>query len=189
MNSLPDLINSSRMVTDTTIKSIEPKEQKFKWYLVNPMRRWKKVWNLIIASILIYTALIMPFRLAFYEPVFWDFWTVFDLAIDCLFFLDIIITLLTPYMKKEGNFETRIRNIAFKYLRSWLILDLTACIPFSLIEFYTGSSTDTSNTNYNTLLRLARIPRLYKLLRLARLAKAFKMFRNSEFLEKVQDTL
>ena len=73
--------------------------------------------------------------------------------------------------------ETDLRKVLIKYARAWLILDIVACTPSSLIEkmIYQGRS---SGDSYNVLLRLVRLPKLYRLLRIARLFKIFKVFKN-----------
>jgi hypothetical protein len=67
-----------------------------------------------------------------------------------------------------------------------MIIDIIACIPFSLIE--NALSEDANDENrYNTAIRLARLPRLYKLLRLSRVVKMFKTYGNSDLMEKIRD--
>jgi hyperpolarization activated cyclic nucleotide-gated potassium channel 1 len=157
-------------------------------HLITPNSNFKKAWDLLLALILIYTAIVMPFRLAFYDTVFWDAWTVLDFVIDGLFFVDVVVNFFSVGVNSDGSLETRQGKIAIGYLKGWFWLDITACLPFSLLDML-QSSDKSSHIKYNSLLRLARLPRLYKLFRITRIIKAFRRYRASNFVEKVQDFL
>lgn len=64
-----------------------------------------------------------------------------------------------------------------------MLIDLIACIPFTLIE------QQESNSDYNSLLRLLRLPRLYRMLRIARIFKLLKQYKQLQFIDKVQEFL
>lgn len=76
----------------------------------------------------------MPYHLAFRDPIYYDGWAIFELLVDFLFFIDIIVNFLSTYLTNEGDEVTDPRVIAKGYLKSWFLLDLIACVPFSLIE-------------------------------------------------------
>ena len=76
----------------------------------------------------------------------------------------------------------RFSKIFLNYLKGWLILDITACIPFQLIETIYGSSLGGS---YSKLLRLARLPRLYKLVRIFRVFKFFKVLKTNPKIKQI----
>jgi hypothetical protein len=116
----------------------------------------------------------MPFRMAFIE----DDWFWFELCIDGLFFTDILITLNTAILNGKNELIVDRKKIFMKYLKSWLLIDLLACIPLEPI------SNDDSLANYNDALRIFRLPRLYRLLRISRLFKFFKT-NNGEIFERV----
>ena len=87
--------------------------------------------------------------------------------------------MFSSYFKNDGQLETSQKKVILKYAKSWLLVDLLACIPINLIEYQLNSQSQ-QNDNYNSLLRLFRLPRLYRLLRIARLFKIFKAFKNYE---------
>jgi hypothetical protein len=160
------------------------KDPDFPKYLIHPESRFKQIWNLCICFLLLYTALIMPYRVAFMENVYWDSWTTLETIMDFLFIFDIFINLFSSYPTSEGHYEIRLYVIMWKYIKSWMILDIFASIPFGPIEAnddevreYVGS--------YNDILRLIRLPRLYRLLRLSKLLKVI----SGKFFERVQDWL
>jgi len=158
-------------------------------HLISPNSQFKKAWDCLLALILVYTALVMPFRLAFFDTVFWDAWTVIDFVIDALFLVDVGVNFFSVGVNADGSLETRHGRIVMGYLKGWFWLDISACLPFSLIDLFQPSSDSSTNVRYNSLLRLARLPRLYKLFRITRIIKAFRHSRASNFVEKVQDFL
>jgi hypothetical protein len=53
------------------------------------------------------------------------------LIIDGLFFLDVIINCNLAFYDEEENLLITDRKTIFKkYLKSWLIVDVVACVPF-----------------------------------------------------------
>jgi hypothetical protein len=166
-------------------------EHKLPWNLIYPDSAFMKAWSLVLSIILLYTAAVMPIRLAFYDVVFFDAWTILDLCIDSLFAVDIVVNCTVSYERRDGNLETSSRAVFSSYARTWMAFDVLACMPFSFIEYgqntqeYGNSGAD----QYNDLIRLLRVPRLYKLLRILRIAKAFKHYKSNTFIAQVQDYL
>lgn len=91
---------------------------------------------MILCVLLLYVALIMPFRLAFYETVFFDAWAIAELVVDSLFIFDMIVNMFSSYINSDNHLEWRLRKIMWKYIKGWFFIDLVACIPFTLIENY-----------------------------------------------------
>ena len=201
-NELTDLNMQYKANIDELIATKRRKDEKFrklsteayysanvKTWLLTPNSRFKKCWNLLLVLLLTYTALVMPFRIAFYDVVFWDAWTILDFAIDGLFFLDICINFISVQVKSDGSLEIRHGKIVKSYLKGWFVLDLAACMPFSLLDMFQSTSADNSANKYNNMLRLARLPRLYKLFRITRIIQAFRYYRATNITEKIQDFL
>jgi hypothetical protein len=61
--------------------------------MLHPDSLVKKIWNGVLAVLLIYTATIMPYRMAFIESEMWDAWFFVELTIDTLFFVDVVVNL------------------------------------------------------------------------------------------------
>lgn len=157
--------------------------------LLHPDSLFLRVWNIILTIILMYTAVIMPYRIAFEPVIFWDSWTITEFAIDGLFFTDVIINFFCMYFKSSGQLVTSRRKIAKHYLAGWFLLDLVACMPFSLVDYFDTATEVVPSQKYNNLLRLARVPRMYKLFRVARILKAFRHYKDHKMLERIQDCL
>lgn len=153
--------------------------------LLHPDSGYKKAWNGMMAVLLVYTAIIIPFRTAFEEPIYWDFWTSFELILDFCFLTDMLVTLCSSYYRDDtGELVQNRKDIIWTYMRSWFLVDLVSSFPFSLLDLM---SNDTSN--YNTTTRLTRLSRLYKLARISRIAKAIKFSSKTDCFSKVQDYL
>lgn len=153
-----------------------------------PSSTVKLAWGGVYAGLMLYTAFVMPFRMAFYEEKSVDEWFVLDSIVNALFFLDIGITLNTGIYNEEGALITSRRAIFLAYLRTWLIIDIAACIPFNLIG-QQESSANSNSSQFSRMLRLLRLPRLYRLLRLARIFSAMKKDSHSRLLERLQECL
>ena len=59
--------------------------------MFHPNRWPKTAWNGVLMSLLIYTATVMPYRMAFIESEFGDDWFYTEIVIDSLFFIDLIV--------------------------------------------------------------------------------------------------
>lgn len=150
--------------------------------MIHPDNILKSIWNGIVSILLLYTATIMPLSMAFFESDTQDVWFSIDIILDCLFFIDIIITFNSAFYDNCGVLISNRKEITFRYLKSWFLFDLLSCIPFNLIS-------GAQKHNFNSLIRLARLPRLAKLLRLSRLLKVLKSSSQSGFIHKIEDQL
>ena len=88
-----------------------------------PDSRFKTYWNLIITLLLLYTASFVPYRIAFIDdnPTAM---IVADTIMDMLFLGDIFVNLVSAYEDKKVGLEVRHKQIAIKYMKSWLFLDV-----------------------------------------------------------------
>ena len=74
--------------------------------------------------------MLIPFKLAFMEES--EGWGLvyYDIFLDLLFFIDILIRFNTPIYSK-GRLITDRKQIATTYLKTWFFLDLICCLPMS----------------------------------------------------------
>ncbi len=83
-----------------------------------------------IAFLLIYTAVFIPYRIAF-EDVTPLGWLVTDILVDCIFLSDIVLNFLTGYREKQSaHLISDCRSIAMNYIKSWFFIDLISIFPF-----------------------------------------------------------
>lgn len=163
------------------------KAQEVPWYIISPNCTFRYGWNAIIFMLLIYTATLMPYRIAFEEQVFFDGNTIFEIMMDFLFMTDICVNLVSGYTKSNGEIEVRLRRITIPYLKTWFALDLLGSFPFSLVQWAaTGEGSDTSG-RANTFARVARLPRLYKIFNVFRLGKITRIYRGNAFFDRIKD--
>ena len=151
------------------------------WYLLHPRSHFRSLWNLLVIALLIYTATVMPFRLAFDDTDESVTWKVAEWVLDGLFFTDVVITCFSAYYDDEGKLIVTHKAVVLNYLRTWMLLDIAGCLPLDVMM--------QSSTRYNTLIRLTRLPRLYRLTRIGRLLRMWRSSRGAECLEAVRDFL
>ena len=166
---------------------VQDLENSQPWCVIHPHSAFKKGWNIVVVVLLLYTSLIMPYRLAFTDADSGG-WFVVERMVDGLFFADVVFTCFTAIELENGTFMMDLSKIMVRYVRTWMALDLVACVPFSLIG--DGSEADASSSSgYNNMLRLIRLPRLYRLLRITRLYRLVMKGKLAETLEHIQDCL
>lgn len=144
---------------------------------------FKAVWDWIILVLVIFTAIEIPFSVAFLMPLQKDgekperlnFYRVtpllvFNLGVDLMFVIDIFINFRTTFIKlNTDEVISNPKQIALHYLKTWFVVDFVAAIPF---EFMITPEVDSATTLFG-LLKTAR------LLRLVRVAR--KLDRYSEY--------
>lgn len=142
-------------------------------YILKPDSRFKQIWKYIYAALCLYTACLMPYRLAFEDCISIDAWTVLEFIVDVLFFIDICIKFFSSYKLPDGNLQISHKAIILKYLRVWFLFDIIACIPFELIIAVNQDN------------RLSK----YRLFKITRLVKVFNAYQKNNLIEKMQDFL
>lgn len=153
--------------------------------ILHPYKAFKSWWNLLILVTLLYTAVIMPFSVAFIQSDTFSTIDYFDIAIDFIYLIDFSITCSSAYYDESGKLIFKRSQILLNYLKSWMIIDLISSLPYSLMSYFIQGNTKSANK----FIKFLRLPRLYKLLRLSRLFKLINSDSQSEFIIKVQDYL
>jgi hypothetical protein len=166
----------------------EPLLEPVPFGIIHPEGKPKLIWNLIMAILLIYTAIVMPYTLVFVDSTGFDTWSITDIILDVLFFADFVINCTTAVYDNEGKLVSKYSKILWQYLKTWMLLDIASFFPFDFISPSSNNSNYTSS-DYNNFFRLFRIPKLYRLFRISRLFKLFKHYRNSEILDSIQEFL
>jgi len=148
--------------------------------LLHPEAQFKFTWDIFIIAILFFSCLVTPYRIVF-VPVDSPAWKGINLAIDGLFFIDILITFNTAYFDDQHKLIENRKMITCTYLKTWFLIDSLAIVPFDII-FNTG--------NFNEIVRLTRIGRMYKLIKLTKLLRVLKMVKErANLMDFVQDSL
>jgi len=187
-NEVFELDNYSEVIEKRELKRKQTLVmQEIPWYIIRPTHPLRLTWNIIMFLLLIYTATLMPYRIAFEDQIFFDGYTIFEITMDFLFMLDIVINLFSGYNKTNGDLEIRLRKIALPYLKTWFVLDLLGSFPFSLVQYAATGGAPDSAGRANNFARVARLPRLYKIFNVFRLGKVSRIYRGNAFFERVKD--
>jgi len=90
----------------------------------------KKIWDVVILIILIYTAIYSPFKVAYLSKGESSSALIaFETLVDVLFATDIFVMFFTPYERKDGSLECRHKRIARNYLLGPFWIDVLASFP------------------------------------------------------------
>jgi Ion transport protein/Cyclic nucleotide-binding domain len=151
-------------------------------FVIHPESKVRSVWNIILACLLLYTAILMPYLMAFTDEVIWDAWFYISLIIDILFLVDFVLNCFTAYYDNESVLIVSHKQIFTNYLKGWFLFDLVACFPFDILEIFESSSSHSSKS----FLRIVKVPRVYRLLRVSKLFKLISQSKYTTF-EKFRD--
>ncbi|XP_015770277.1 PREDICTED: potassium voltage-gated channel subfamily H member 2-like [Acropora digitifera] len=138
---------------------------------------FKIVWDWFILALVIYTAVEVPFDMAFLVPArkseastsqFGSLKSlspiaVANLLVDLFFIIDIPINFRSAVIVKD-TYEviTNAKRIAILYLKSWFLVDFVAAIP---LDFFAHALLDLQATTLTGLLKTARLLRLVRVTR------------------------
>jgi hypothetical protein len=64
--------------------------------LIAPASKFKIFWNLMILTLIIFLAVIVPYRIPFEDNIT-NTWLIIDCILDTIFFIDIILNFNTAY--------------------------------------------------------------------------------------------
>lgn len=168
------------------------------WFQLDPNSNFKKRWDITQAIILVYIALVVPFRVGYKQASEGVTYGI-DLVIDLYFYVDIVFNFITgvPHEVDEDIIVYNSWEIAKTYARTWLGIDIVACLPIDMvlrlmagrmvcslkIEGCPVQEEGESQGGTGQLLRLFKLLRLFRLMKLLRLFKIMRLF------EKYQDDL
>jgi CRP-like cAMP-binding protein len=146
--------DGSQLVADITHRQLH------QLWLIDPSESWKVQWDVILALIIIYTLIMTPVDMAFYdkELVHGD---GLELVLDGIFFCDLLLSFRTTYASEfEGALLLDQSQIAWRYLQSWFLVDFVSSVPFTVL-FGDGLKS----------VKLIKALRLFRLMKLARIFK------------------
>lgn len=165
--------------------------------VIHPHHEARLVWDTLATVFLIFNIVSVPLRLAFDEfnecpEALW----VFEAVVDWFFVADICLNFRTGVfvIGQSGAISTSLRAIAWRYAKTWLLIDLASSIPLDFVVSLTlngchaqtnahvgAQSEDQGSSDGLDALKLLRA------LRLAKLLKLLRLFRLSRLLDNLQD--
>ena len=151
--------------------------------VINPDCLFMTIWNIIILLLMIYTGLIMPYRICFTENDT-TFWRAFETTIDFIFIFDILINLNLGYKNEENEYITNRFMIFKNYLCGWFFIDIISSLPQNLIFPNNNLKTGAQLVKLVKLTKLNRLIRFFRLIKVVRFLKKISFF--NTFFEFVQ---
>ena len=150
-------------ICDTDTEDEESENEKEIPWIILPDNPYKKMWDLLIAILILYSAIITPYEIAFSDT---NKSSWFEILIDILLAIDIVLTFFSAYTDEEENLVKNHKKIIKKYLKSWFIIDIISVLPLNNV-FKSGK--------YSGLTKISKLPKLYRLIKLTKLLRMTKM--------------
>ena len=104
---------------------------------------FKAVWDWLILALVIFTAIEIPYFVAFLVPLQGSKWSHFDevtpllavnLLVDVIFIADILINFRTTFINPSTDeVVSAPRQIALHYLKTWFVVDFLSAMPIELM--------------------------------------------------------
>ena len=174
--------HSSALIGFAQEDEIRQRQELASSWVLHPGSPYKFAWDAFLAVLVVYSVVVVPLRIGFNEEasprsaIFW-----FEVSIDFVFIIDIVVNCRTAYLTAHGLLEKRPRQIARHYLLSWFVVDVSASIPVDLIllanqAFMEDDGSEERNSYRMTkLIKALRLTRLLRLVRLVKLARVIKI--------------
>ena len=110
--------------------------------ILNPKSNFLRKWDLVVVLLMLYTATFTPFEVSFLrgnremtDPVW-----IINRIVDVCFLLDSVSNFFLPIQTKHGKWIHDLSIIRWKYVRTWLPIDIVSIIPFDTIAVATQST-------------------------------------------------
>ncbi|XP_012284973.1 potassium voltage-gated channel protein eag [Orussus abietinus] len=125
---------------------------------------FKAIWDWIILCLTFYTAIMVPFNVAFKNKTSEDVsLLVVDSIVDVIFFIDIVLNFHTTFVGAGGEVVSDPKVIRMNYLKSWFIIDLLSCLPYDVFNAF-----DHDEDGIGSLFSALKVVRLLRLGRVVR---------------------
>jgi hypothetical protein len=144
-----------------------------------PESRWLTLWQLMIFTFVLTSAIVVPLMVAFEAEMRLSVrasFRVMDYFFDVTFIIDMLISCNVSY--REDGFIVRVRKlILLRYLKGWLALDFVSSIPLSWIIEDGEDSTIANSADSQSAFEVAKINKLLRLVKLGKLLRILKLFK------------
>lgn len=98
---------------------------------------FKAVWDWAILCLTFYTAIMVPYNVAFKNKTSEDVsLLVLDSIVDVVFFIDIVLNFHTTFVGAAGEVVSDPKVIRRNYCRSWFLIDLLSCLPYDVFNAF-----------------------------------------------------
>ncbi|XP_037036677.1 potassium voltage-gated channel protein eag isoform X2 [Bradysia coprophila] len=125
---------------------------------------FKAIWDWVILCLTFYTAIMVPYNVAFKNKTSEDVQLlVVDSIVDVIFFIDIVLNFHTTFVGAGGEVVSDPKVIRVNYLKSWFIIDLLSCLPYDVFNAF-----DHDDDGIGSLFSALKVVRLLRLGRVVR---------------------
>ncbi|TKW14122.1 hypothetical protein SEVIR_5G146600v4 [Setaria viridis] len=146
---------------------------KLRKFIISPYDPCYRIWETFLLVLVVYSAWICPFELAFLRHLSWELFLVENI-IDSFFAIDIILTFFIAYLdQKSYLLVDNPKRIAARYISSWFIFDVCSTIPYQSFGLLFKKRANGLAYRMLNMLRLWRLRRLSALF--ARLEKDIRL--------------
>lgn len=98
---------------------------------------FKATWDWIILALTFYTAVMVPYNVAFRNKTMDGVpLLVVDSIVDVVFFIDIILNFHTTFVGPAGEVVSEPKIVRMNYLKSWFVIDLLSCLPYDVFNAF-----------------------------------------------------
>ncbi|CAB3240624.1 unnamed protein product [Arctia plantaginis] len=125
---------------------------------------FKAIWDWIILCLTFYTAIMVPYNVAFKNKTSEDVsLLVIDSIVDVIFFIDIVLNFHTTFVGPGGEVVSDPKVIRKNYFKSWFLIDLLSCLPYDVFNAF-----DHDEDGIGSLFSALKVVRLLRLGRVVR---------------------
>ncbi|XP_054721984.1 potassium voltage-gated channel protein eag-like [Uloborus diversus] len=126
---------------------------------------FKAIWDWVILCLTFYTAIMVPYNVAFKNKTSEDVsLLVLDSIVDVIFFIDIVLNFHTTFVGPGGEVVSDPKIIRMNYMRSWFIIDLLSCLPYDVFNAFDHDD-DQGIGSLFSALKVVRLLRLGRVVR------------------------
>ena len=137
-----------------------------------PCQPWKENWDVLILFLILYSAVIVPYRICFADSAV-GLVFVFEQTLTFSFIVDVCFNFNTAFPDEDERWVTDRGQIARRYLSGWFWIDAPSSVPVELIDIFLAG--DSSSLGLLRFLRLFRLLRLLRLLKLGEYVSALEI--------------
>ncbi|XP_051206276.1 potassium channel KAT2 isoform X1 [Lolium perenne] len=146
---------------------------KLRKFIISPYDARYRTWETFLLVLVVYSAWIYPFELAFLRHLSWKLFLVENI-VNGFFAIDIVLTFFLAYLdRKSYLLVDNPKRIAARYLSSWFIFDVCSTIPYQPFGLLLNKHGNGLAYKILNMLRLWRLRRLSALF--ARLEKDIRL--------------
>ncbi|CAH1791097.1 unnamed protein product, partial [Owenia fusiformis] len=164
IDSKPSQIASMMNLTSDALPQYRQETPKTPPHIILHYSVFKATWDWVILMLTLYTAVMVPYNVAFKNKQMDDVpLLVADSIVDVIFFIDIILNFHTTFVGPNGEVVSDPKIIRMNYLKSWFVIDLLSCLPYDVFNAFQHVE-----EHISSLFSALKVVRLLRLGRVAR---------------------